>query len=439
MIVRPVMNGMAALLCCLFLASPTRAELVIELTSGVDNPVAVAAVPFGSAGGNFSGDDIAQIVGDDLARSGQFRSLPRGDMLARPSRGKEVYYRDWKAVGSDYLVIGNMTQTAPGSWSVLFELHDIAAGRLLVSQQFPAYPAAKMRDVAHAIADVVYEKITGVKGAFSTRLLYVTVDRYKVGKTVRARYGLQYADADGGRAITVLESAQPIMSPTWSPDGSRFAYVSFETGYPVIWLQETATGKRERLASFPGINGAPAWSPDGRTLALTLSRDGNPELYLYELATKSLQRLTTHPGIDTEPSWAPDGKSLVFTSSRSGGPQIYRLDIASKAVERLTFDGTYNSRARLAPGGRTLVFVHRDEQDRFRIAALDLQRGGLRVLTDSQLDESPSLAPNGAMAIYATQYNGQSVLAAVSVDGRVKFRLPAKKGEVREPAWSPYR
>lgn len=430
---------LVVLLSLLCLVAPVRAELVIELTSGVDNPVAVAAVPFGAAGGAYAGDDIAQIVADDLTRSGQFRSIPRTDMLARPTRGKDVHYRDWKAVAGDYLVIGTATQATPGNWSVLFELHDVAGGRLLVSKQYPAYPVSKMRDVAHAIADVVYEKITGVKGAFSTRLLYVTVDRYKAGNKVKARYGLQYADSDGARAITVLESGEPIMSPTWSPDGSRFGYVSFESGYPVIWLQETTTGKRERLASFPGINGAPSWSPDGRQLALTLSRDGNPEIYLYEIATKSLQRLTTHPGIDTEPSWAPDGKSLVFTSSRSGGPQVYRLDVATKAVERLTFDGNYNARGRLAPDGRTLVVVRRDEQDRFRIASVDLERGSVRVLTDSQLDESPSLAPNGAMAIYATQYNGQSVLAAVSIDGRVKFRLPAKKGEVREPAWSPFR
>lgn len=420
-------------------AAQANAELVIELTSGVDNPVPVAAVPFGLTGGGYLADDVAQIIADDLVRSGQFRSIPRNDMLGRPTREQDVFYRDWKAVGSDYLVIGNIAKMTVDGYATLFQLHDVAAGRKLIAQQFPSYPSAKMRDVAHAISDSIYEKITGVKGAFSTRLLYVTVERFRSGGKVKSRYGLQYADADGARPITVLESAEPIMSPTWSPDGNRFAYVSFETGYPVIWLQETTTGRRERLDSFPGINGAPSWSPDGRFLAVTLSRDGDPEIYLYELATRSLQRLTTHPAIDTEPSWAADGKSLVFTSSRSGGPQIYRLDIASKAVQRLTFDGNYNARARLTPDGRALVMVHRDEQDRFRIAVQDLERGGLQVLTDSTLDESPSVAPNGAMIVYATQHNGQAVLAAVSIDGRVKFRLPAKQGAVREPAWSPFR
>lgn len=431
---------LAAVLLCLFaFIVPAHAELVIELTSGVDNPVPVAVVPFGIAGGNFLPEDVAQIVADDLARSGQFRSIPRTDMLGRPTREKDVFYRDWKAIGSDYLVIGSVTKSGPDAFSTLFQLHDVAGAKKLIAQQYPPYPAAKLRDVGHAIADAVYERITGVKGIFSTRLLYVTVERYKTSGKVRARYGLQYADADGGRAITVLESAEPIMSPTWAPDGNRFAYVSFESGYPSIYVQETTTGKRQKLASFPGINGAPAWSPDGRHLALTLSRDGDPEIYLYELATGALQRLTENPAIDTEPSWAPDGKSLVFTSSRSGGPQIYRLDIATKAVQRLTFEGDYNSRARVTPDGKSLVFVHRDEQQRFRIAVLDLDRGGLRVLTDSAMDESPSVSPNGAMAIYATQYKGQSVLSAVSLDGRVKFRLPAKQGEVREPAWSPFR
>ncbi|MFZ5756581.1 MAG: Tol-Pal system beta propeller repeat protein TolB [Pseudomonadota bacterium] len=420
------------------LAGSAQAELNIEITQGVDNPIPVAVVPFAVSGATFVPEDIAQIVAGDLARSGQFRSIPRTDMLSQPSREQDVFYRDWKAVGSDYLVIGSLRKTGADTWEAQFQLHDVVAGKRMLSQPYSTFVTGQLRDVAHAISDLVYEKITGVRGAFSTKLLYVTVERFRSAGKVKARYGLQYADADGARAVTVLERPEPIMSPTWSPDGKKFAYVSFESGYPVIYVQDRATAAREKLSSFRGINGAPAWSPDGRFLAVTLSRDGDPEIYLYEFATRGLQRLTTHPAIDTEPSWSPDGKSLVFTSSRSGGPQIYRLDIASRAVQRLTFEGNYNARGRLLPDGRSLVVVHRDEQDRFRIAAVDTGRNSLRVLTDTTLDESPSVAPNGAMAIYATQVRGQSLLAAVSIDGRVKFLLPAKTGEVREPAWSPY-
>lgn len=429
----------AVALCAIFsmVAAAARAEITIEITQSVANPVPVAAVPFGMVGTTFLPEDIARIVGDDLARSGQFRSIPAADMLSRPTREKDVFYRDWKAIGSDYLVIGSVTKSGADAYEVLFQLHDVVRGERMIAQRIPA-TTAQLRDVAHYISDAIYERITGVKGAFSTKLLYVTVERYKSAGKVKARYGLQYADADGGRALTVLESVEPIMSPTWSPDGKKFAYVSFESGRPAIYIQDRATGQRQKVSSFTGINGAPMWSPDGRSLALTLSRDGDAEIYLYTLAGGGLTRLTTHPAIDTEPSWAPDGKSLVFTSSRSGGPQIYRLDIATRAVQRLTFEGDYNARARLTPDGKALILVHRDKSDRFRIALANLEVGTMQVLTDSSLDESPSIAPNGAMVIYATQYKGQAVLAATSIDGRVRFRLPAKQGEVREPSWSPF-
>lgn len=425
----------AGLLLCAQIAF---ADLTIEITQGVDNPVPVAVVPFGLSGDNRLSEDLAQVVSDDLVRSGQFRSVPRSDMLSRPAREQDVFYRDWKTIGSEYLVIGNVTKTAPDAYEVVFQLHDVARGKRLLSQRVPA-AKTQLRAAAHYISDTVYEKITGVKGAFSTSLLYVTVERFKSAGKVHARYGLQYADADGARAVTVLESPEPIMSPTWSPDGRRFAYVSFEGGRPAIYVQEKATGKRDRIAAFTGINGAPAWSPDGRHMALTLSRDGDPEIYLYDMSGGDLKRLTTHPAIDTEPSWAPDGRSLVFTSNRSGGPQIYRLDIASLAVQRLTFEGDYNARGRLAPDGKSLLMVHRDPEQRFRIAVQNLERGTLLTLTDTTLDESPSIAPNGVMAVYATQgKGGKAVLAATSMDGRVRFVLPAKQGEVREPAWSPF-
>lgn len=414
----------------------SRAEITIEISQGIENPIPVAVVPFGVVGATFEPEDVAKIIGNDLTRSGQFSALPRDEMLGRPSREADVFYRDWQAVGSEYLVIGSITQRGADRWEIAFQLHDVKRGEKIHAQPVTA-STAQLRDAAHYIADIIYERITGVKGAFSTKLLYVTVDRYKSGGKVKSRFGLQYADSDGARTVTVLESVEPIMSPTWSPDGKRFAYVSFETGRPAVYIQDRITGAREKLPSFVGINGAPDWSPDGRYLAMTLSRDGNPELYLFDFQTRDLRRLTVHSAIDTEPAWTPDGKGLVFTSSRSGGPQIYRLDIASGEVQRLTFEGSYNARARMTPDGKGLLLVHRDPYDRFRIALNNLERGTLQVLTEGEQDESPSLAPNGVMAVYATQYEGRAVLAAVSVDGRIKLRLPAKGEEVREPAWSP--
>lgn len=420
----------------LLLALSARAELNITISQGVDNPIPVAVVPFGLTGANFMPEDLAQIIANDLERSGQFDLLSRAEMLSRPTRESDVYYGDWQAAGSEYLLIGSTTKVGE-RWEIQFQLHDVKQGRKLVAQA-EAVGAGELRDVAHHIADIVYERITGVKGAFSTKLLYVTVDRYMSAGKVKSRFGLQYSDSDGARAQTVLESVEPIMSPTWSPDGGKFAYVSFETGRPAIYIRDVRTGKLEKLPSFVGINGAPAWSPDGKYLAMTLSRDGNPELYLFEFETRLLKRLTQHPAIDTEPSWTPDGKSLVFTSSRSGGPQIYRLDVATGAVQRLTYEGGYNARARVTPDGKGLIVVHRDDADRFRIALVDLERGTLQVLTDTSQDESPSIAPNGAMVVYATQQQGKAVLAATSIDGRIRLRLPARGEEVREPAWSPH-
>jgi TolB protein len=426
----------AVLACLVMMAATAQAEITIEISQGVDNPIPVAVVPFGLVGANFIPEDIAQIIGNDLMRSGQFASLPRGEMLSRPTRESDVFYRDWQSVGSEYLVIGSIVQKGPDRWEIGFQLHDVKRGQRLHAQPVTA-GTAQLRDAAHYIADVIYERITGVKGAFSTKLLYVTVDRYMSAGKVKARFGLQYADSDGARTVTVLESVEPIMSPTWAPDGKRFAYVSFETGRPAVYIQDRMSGAREKLPSFVGINGAPDWSPDGRYLAMTLSRDGNPELYLFDFQTRELKRLTFNAAIDTEPAWTPDSKSLVFTSSRSGGPQIYRMDIASGEVQRLTYEGGYNARARVTPDGKGLVVVHRDPYDRFRIALFNPERGTLQVLTEGTQDESPSLAPNGVMAVYATQQQGRAVLAAVSVDGRIRLQLPAKGEEVREPAWSP--
>jgi tol-pal system beta propeller repeat protein TolB len=420
----------------LLLAQLAQAELMVEVTQGVEAPTPVAVVPFGNETGSALAEDLARVVDQDLERSGFFATMARENMLSFPTKREDLYFRDWRVSNMDYVVIGRIESSPAGQLSVGFELYDVLREQRLLAEQVSA-TASSLRDAAHYIADRVFEQLTGLKGAFATKIVYVTAERLGDGKQ---RYRLQLADWDGARAQTILESSQPIMSPAWSMDGSKLAYVSFETGRPAIYVQYLASGKRERIQSFPGLNGAPAWSPDGNRLALVLSRDGNPEIYLLDLTTRQLQRLTQHYAIDTEPAWAPDGRSLIFTSDRGGQPQIYRLGLEDRTLERLTFDGNYNARGRLTQDGRFLAMVHRSRGggNDFDIAVQDLKTGRLDIITRSGMAESPSIAPNGSVVIYATQEGTRGVLAASSLDGRVQFRMPVERGDVREPAWSPY-
>jgi len=408
-----------------------RAELTIEITQGVDNPTAIAVVPFAWQGAGTAPEDIAGVVDGDLARSGQFAPVGRADMLGRPSSEAEVFYRDWRAIDTEYLLVGRVS--AAGQMRIEYELFDVLRQKK-VHSGVETGPVNEARMLGHRVSDAIYEKLTGIRGAFATRLLYVSVTRVPGGKD---HSRLTLADSDGARPIVLLESREPVLAPAWSPDGKQIAYVSFETGRPAIYRQDLVTGQREQLTNFKGLNGSPAWSPDGNSMAMVLSKDGSPDIYLMNLASKRLTRLTRHYAIDTEPTWMPDGNSLLFTSDRGGRPQIYRYDLRSGATERVTFEGSYNARARVAQDGRNLVLVNRQEGD-FHIALLDLFTNRLQVLTSTALDESPSIAPNGSMVLYATKYAERGILAAVSVDGGVKFRLPAREGDVREPAWSPY-
>ncbi|MGS2723786.1 Tol-Pal system beta propeller repeat protein TolB [Porticoccus sp. GXU_MW_L64] len=408
------------------------AELVVEITSGVDNPTKIAIAPVSSRGVTL-GENISKIVSDDLTRSGLFKTIPQQDMLSFPATAKAVRYRDWKILGSEYLVVTQVLPREGGQMAVTFSLMNITAQKAVFTTTLNGSPSAA-RKMAHIISDKVYEAITGVPGAFSTQLLYITSDRGANGKI---NYRLMRADADGAREVELLRSTEPVMSPAWSPDGKEVLYVSFESGRSAIYRQNIATGQSEQLTNFKGINSAPAWSPDGNQLALTLSKDGNPELYLFDLRTRRFKRLTRHFAIDTEPTWMPDSKHLLFTSDRGGSPQIYKMNVVSGKVQRLTFRGSYNARGRLAPDGRTLVMVHRDN-GRFHIAAYDLVSKVFQVLTQTSLDESPTVSPNGAMVLYATKRGNKGVLAAVSLDRGVKFYLPARRGDVREPAWSPF-
>ena len=422
----------AVWLMAVFYTAIANAELNIEITQGVDNPTTLAAVPFHWAGVSPLPEDIAKVVDADLYRSGQFKTLDRTKMLSLPYRAPKSF-RDWRVLGQEYLLIGEVSGQPDGSYKVRYELFDVfKRGRVLA--ETITVGRNQLRAAAHRISDKIYEQLTGVRGAFSTRIMYVTANRGVDGKD---RFELQVADADGYNPQTIFDSKQPVLSPDWSPDGKRVAYVSFKTGRPAIYIQDLRSGRQEQLTAFRGLNSAPSWSPDGKRMAMTLSKDGNPEIYVMELATRKLTRVTNHFGIDTEASWGADGQSLIFTSSRGGKPQIYQVNLATKAVKRLTFKGDYNARGRLSKDGRYLVMVHR-RHGVFHIAVQDLKKQDLRVLTRTKLDESPSIAPNGSMLIYATNVRGKGILAAVSVDGRVKIQLPSSYGHVREPSWSPY-
>jgi len=421
-------------LCALLLAADvTLAELQIVISRGVEKAVPVAIVPFGFSGEGSAPTDVAAIVAANLERSGRFSALPRADMLQRPTSGTEVDFRSWRMVGVEVVVVGQLIATGPGQYAIQFQVFDALRGEQLLGYRLPSSEAA-LRVSSHRVSDLIYEQLTGVPGIFTTRIAYVSVSGERDGQR---RFRLIVADADGENPRTLAESSQPIMSPAWSPDGRRIAYVSFENRVAEIYVQTLRTGDRQRVSARPGVNSAPAWSPDGRRLALTLSREGNLDIYTLDIAGQVLTRITDWASIETEPVWTADGRTLYFTSDRGGGPQIYRVGSDGGRPERVTFEGRYNARPRLSPDGRQLAVVHNDRGN-YRIATIDIARGHLQVLTDGRNDESPSFAPNGEMLIYATRVGNKGVLATVSADGRVRQQLSSGDEDVREPAWSPF-
>ncbi len=434
------MNPKRLLLAVLLLAvhAPAAAELSIQITQGVDDPIPIAVVPFATDGAVFGAEDVAGIVSSDLEQVGEFLALGRENLLSMPSEEREVFFRDWQLLAQDYLLVGKVSGVQGSQVvRVQYEFFDVNRELRLVGEVL-AGNVSQMRDIGHEIANVVYEQVTGIRGAFTSQILYVVAEPTADG----TRFRLEKADYDGQRPQVLLRSREPIMSPNWSPDGSEVAYVSFETDRPRIYIQDIASGQRRQITNYPGINSSPVFSPDGDRLAMVLSRDGSPDIYVQDLRSNELMRVTDHPAIDTEPSWTPDGRSIVFMSDRTGQPQIYQIELGASSfdVERLTYDCFQCAKARFLPDGVNLIHVRREtrQSPSYQIAIINIETLRVITLTDTSLDESPSLAPNGSMIMYATKHQGRGVLDAVSIDGLVKFRLPSAEGDVREPAWSPF-
>jgi TolB protein len=423
-------------LLMLCVATAARAELEIEITRGVSDPVPVAVVPIARAAGVDSAVDVAALIERDLVSSGRFKGLARTAMPAQPRQASDVNVAGWRAAHADYVVVGRMmTAGSGGDVALHFDLVNALTGQQLLRDEIVTVPQKALRKGAHRIADRIFEKITGIRGAFDTRIAYIAVE----GAPPNQRYQLIVADSDGEDAAVAARGSQPIMSPAWSPDGEWLAYVSFEKGVAAVNVQRVRTGELRQVSARTGVNGAPTFSPDGKRLALTLSgSSGNLDIYTLDLATQNLTRVTDDPAIDTEPAWSPDGQTLYFTSDRGGAPQIYAVAAASGArARRISFGVAYAARPRVSPDGRQLALVVQDGGN-FRIAALDLASGTITTLSRGALDESPSFAPNGAMLIYAGRERDQGVLATVSVDGQVTARLKSSVGEVREPVWGPF-
>jgi TolB protein len=416
------------ILACLsvFASGTAHSALTIEIVGAGANQIPIAIVPFRAENGGANA--LTPVISADLVRSGMFKTVDTGGIVPVPSEPEQVNYPQWKTRGAEALVIGSVTPLPDGRFDVRFRLMDVLKGTQLAGFQYTV-AAAQLRLTAHKIADAIYEKLTGDKGVFATRITYVV----KRG----SRYELQVADADGFGPQTILGSGEPIISPSWSPDGTRLAYVSFERRKPVVYVQSLTTGKRSAVANFSGSNSAPAWSPDGRRLAVVLSKDGGSQMFVISAeGNGQAQRLSTSAGIDTEPNWSPDGQWILFTSDRGGSPQIYRMPSSGGQAQRMTFEGTYNVSPRHSPDGKSFTFVQRSGT-RFSVAVQDFASRQVQVLTDGAVDESPSFAPNGRMILYASETRGRGILAAVSSDGRVKQRFTETGGDVREPAWGP--
>ncbi|WP_338050824.1 Tol-Pal system beta propeller repeat protein TolB [Ramlibacter algicola] len=406
-------------------ALPAWAQFRVEVTGVGTTQLPIAIVPF--RGEAEAPQKIGAIVRADLERSGLFRPIapPAAGVLDETSR---LDTSPWRQAGADSLVVGSVSRLADGRYDVRFRLWDVVRGQDQGGQSY-SVTAGDLRLAAHQIADFIYQKLTGDRGVFSTRIAYVT----KAG----ARYNLWVADADGENSQSALASPEPIISPAWSPTGSQLAYVSFESRKPVVYVHDVATGRRRLLANFRGSNSAPGWAPDGRSLAVTLSREGGSQLYTIDANGGEPRRLLQSSAIDTEPVYAPDGRSIYFVSDRGGSPQVYRVASTGGSPERVTFNGNYNISPAISPDGRWLAFISR-VGGAFKLHVMELPSGQATAITDTTNDESPSFAPNGRLVVYATRQNGREALMTSTLDGKIKARLAGQGGDIREPDWGPF-
>lgn len=420
------------------------ANLTIEINEGYENAYPIAVVPFSfeplnntAAPANLAStkdapQNIASIVAADLRRSGHFKPLSNATLPAIPHEPEQIEYDQWRPLDVDNMVIGRLVEEANGTYQIDMRFMDVLRKKQLIGKRWTGIKKENLRRIAHQISDLIYQELTGVRGAFNTQIAYVTLR--KVGK--KRLYTLEISDSDGFNPQPILKSNYPIMSPSWSPDGTKLAYVSFESGRSNIIVQSLDGTYRKVVANYKGINGAPAWSPDGKKLAMTLSKGGSADIYIMDMQTKRLQRLTRNWSIETEAAWSGNGKSLFFNSDRRGQPQIFQVFLDTGEIRRVTFEGKYNANPEISPDGRYLAVVHGGGG--FHIALQDLYTNEFNVLTNSFLDESPTFSPNGEMILYAMNKGGKGELAVVAIDGKTSQTLKVKNGEVREPAWGPY-
>jgi TolB protein len=412
-------------------------SLKIDIVGGVKTATPITVVPFALQGGSPPPTDIADVIHNDFNRSGKFRALDKASMVELPSQGSDIKFATWRLLKQDYIVVGRLKDAGNGMVQVEYELWDVNKQQSLLSQSMQPAPVGDLRNVAHQIADAIYQKITGVRGAFWTRIAYITA----VGLGNNTSYSLLVADSDGFNPQVVARSKESLLSPAWSPDGKKIAYVSFESGNSNIYVQDITTGSRQLVESHPkGINGAPAWSPDGSKLAVALSFSGNLNIYVLDLASRQETRVTSNNlAINTQPVWAPDGQSIYFTSDRSGRPQIYQTPVSGGTATRISFQGQNNQNVSVSYDGKQIAMVQ-GNGNVYRIAIADQSLGGqVRYVSPGPYDESPSFAPNASMLLYAATEGTRGVLYSVSADGNVRQRLVLSEGDVREPSWGPYR